>query len=87
MAKSNSLQAVLDAEAAVSPEAAQRSVESAYARPSREGTAMIGGHFPPAVKKQLRILAAEEDTTSQALLAEALDLLFAKKGKRLISDL
>jgi hypothetical protein len=33
------------------------------------------------VAKQLKLLAAEEETTVQALLGEALDLLFLKKGK------
>ncbi len=50
-------------------------------RPDRAGTVMIGGHFPRSVKQQLRMIAAEEDTTSQALLTEALNLLFVKKGK------
>ncbi len=44
-------------------------------------TVLVGGHFPPAVLKQLRIIAAEEGTTNQALLEEALNLLFVKKGK------
>jgi hypothetical protein len=42
---------------------------------------MIGGHFPPDVAKHLKILAAEEDTSVQSLLEEALDLLFVKKGR------
>jgi hypothetical protein len=33
------------------------------------------------VKRQLRILAADRDTTIQDLLAEALNDLFAKNGK------
>ncbi len=53
-------------------------------RPDREATVMIGGHFPKSVKQQLRMIAAEEDTTSQALLTEALNLLFIKKGKEQI---
>jgi len=52
---------------------------------SRSNTVLIGGHFPPEVSRQLRIIAAEEGTTNQALLQEALDLLFAKKGKKLIN--
>lgn len=55
--------------------------KSAYFRPSREGKANVTGYFPPAVKKQLRILAADRDTTIQDLLAEALNDLFAKHGK------
>ena len=50
-------------------------------------TVLVGGHFPPAVLKQLRIIAAEEGTTNQALLEEALNLLFAKKGKSKIESL
>ena len=50
-------------------------------------TVLVGGHFPPAVLKQLRIIAAEEGTTNQALLEEALDLLFLKKGKTKIESL
>ena len=50
-------------------------------RPGREGKANVTGYFPPAVKRQLRVLAAEEDTTIQALLGQALNDLFAKYGK------
>lgn len=54
---------------------------ASHPRPSRAGKRLIGGHFPPAIAKHLRILAAEEGTSVQALLEEALDLLFVKKGK------
>ena len=50
-------------------------------RPGREGKANVTGYFPPAVKRQLRVLAAEQDTTIQALLGQALNDLFAKYGK------
>ena len=55
--------------------------EKSFDRPSRRNTRLIGGHFKPELAKQLRILAAEEDTTIQALLEEAIDLLLAKKAK------
>jgi hypothetical protein len=55
--------------------------KSQHFRPSREGKSNVTGYFPPAVKKQLRILAADRDTTIQDLLAEALNDLFAKYGK------
>ena len=42
--------------------------KSPYFRPSREGKANVTGYFPPAVKKQLRILAADRDTTIQDLV-------------------
>ena len=56
-------------------EAAER---SPHYRPSRDGKSNVTGYFDPAVKRQLRILAAERDTTIQALLGEALNDLFAK---------
>jgi hypothetical protein len=56
-------------------------------RPSRTGTKLVAGHFEPKVARQLRIIAAEEDTTIQALLEEALDLLFVKKGRAHIKDI
>lgn len=55
--------------------------ERSHDRPSRRNTRLIGGHFRPELARQLRILAAEEDTTIQALLEEAIDLLLAKKAK------
>lgn len=60
------------------PETPSRS--AAY-RPSRDGKRFIGGYFEPKVAKQLKLLAAEDDTTVQDLVEEALNLLFVKKGK------
>lgn len=54
-------------------------------KPSK--TVLVGGHFAPEVLKQLRIIAAEDDTTNQALIGEALDLLFVKKGRGKIESL
>ena len=56
-----------------------------FYRPSRDGQKLIAGHFAPKVAKQLKLLAVEEDTTVQALLEQALDLLFVKKGKERVS--
>jgi len=42
---------------------------------------LVAGHFQPEVQRALRIMAAEEGTTVQALLAEALNMLFAKHHK------
>lgn len=86
MAKVNALQAVLDrAKAAGDPApspATPAETPAARAAPGgRQGTKLIGGHFAPEVSTQLRILAAEEGTTVQRLLAEALDDLFVKRGR------
>ena len=56
-------------------------------RPGRKGKSNVTGYFPPEVKKQLRLLAAEHDRTIQNLLAEALNDLFAKNGKPEIAPL
>ena len=48
---------------------------------------LVAGHFAPKVAKQLKLIAVEDDTTVQALLEEALDLLFAKKGRARIAEL
>jgi hypothetical protein len=71
---------------AKAPESAQKPPRNG-GRSSGAKTVLVGGHFPPAVLQQLRMIAAEEGTTNQALLAEALDLLFLKKGKARIERL
>jgi hypothetical protein len=92
----NSLQAVLEQQARGRAEVVPSTSSQAEAelralgapkfhRPSREGRRLIAGHFDPKVAKQLKLLAAEEETTVQALLEEALDLLFLKKGKGAIA--
>ena len=92
----NSLQAVLERQARSRAEVVPTTPSQAEAdrralgspkfhRPSREGRRLIAGHFDPKVAKQLKLLAAEEETTVQALLEEALDLLFLKKGKGAIA--
>ncbi|MXX77356.1 MAG: hypothetical protein F4210_12045 [Holophagales bacterium] len=50
-------------------------------RSGRAGKSNVTGYFDPDVKRQLRILAAEHDSTIQDLLGEALNELFAKHGK------
>jgi len=94
----NSLQAVLERQARELPDPPpaetpgapparkraekQESGAGKFYRASREGKRLIAGHFPPELAKQLKLLAAEEDTTIQALLEEALGLLFVKKGRK-----
>ena len=53
----------------------------AYQQPSRVGKKPVTGFFPPDVRKQLKLMTVEQDTTVQALMAEALNDLFAKYGK------
>ena len=88
--KPNSLQAVLDRQRVQADEPAHVDVPEERAHrpraPSRHGKRLIGGHFPASVARDLKILAAEEGTSVQALLEEALELLFVKKGKERVLD-
>jgi len=95
---SNSLQAVLnrvksettepDRKPEKKRQPAPKKVKSTKVQKTgRSHTVLIGGHFSPEVSKQLRIIAAEEGTTNQALLEQALNLLFTKKGKKRIAEL
>ena len=54
--------------------------------PSRIGKRAISGHFDPAVGRQLRILAAEKDRSTEDLLGEALNDLFRKYNKSAIAE-
>lgn len=63
------------AETAVAPRTPQ------HQPPSRTGKKTIAGHFDPAVSRQLRQLALEEDSSVQELLRQAINDLFEKKGK------
>ena len=90
----NSLQAILDHQKQPAPLEAPAKNEFTAAeskhpatKSNRKNTVLIGGHFAPNVAKQLSILAAEEETTKQELLTEALNLLFVKKGKERIKDI
>jgi hypothetical protein len=87
----NPLQAVLDRQlpketpapaAPAAPAPAEPGPAPAkFHRPVRDGRRFMGGHFDPNVLKQMKWLAVEEDTTTQKLLEEAIDLLFIKKGR------
>lgn len=59
---------------------------SRHARPSRASTKHVGGYFDPAVSKQLRQIALEEDSSVQALVGEALDMLFQSRRKPTIAS-
>jgi hypothetical protein len=56
-----------------------------YVAPARRGKKAVSGHFDPAVQKQLNQMALDEDSSVQALLREALNDLFAKRGKPTIA--
>lgn len=55
--------------------------------PSRSGRVLVGGHFAPEVQTALKVIAAEERTTVQALLAEGINTIFAKRRKPEIAQI
>ena len=54
--------------------------------PSRHGKVGLVSHHDPAVAQQLKVLAANERTTQQFLIAEALNLLFSDRDLPQIAD-
>lgn len=86
MSKKNTLQAMLDRvkntnQTTINSDKNSDKSSKKTSLSSRNGTKLIGGHFSPEVSAQLRIIAAEEDSTIQNLLGEAIDDLFIKKGR------
>jgi hypothetical protein len=46
----------------------------------REGRQFIAGHILPEAAKQFKLLAVQQDKTTQDMLVEAINDLFAKHG-------
>jgi hypothetical protein len=53
--------------------------------PSRAGKVIISAYFDPAVRQQLAIMAARQSKSQAALMAEALNMLFAQYGESQIA--
>lgn len=53
---------------------------------ARAGTRQLAGHFPIAICSAMKFLMAEEDTTMQALLDEAINDLLVKKGRTKLAN-
>lgn len=99
MAKRASLSSMVKAAAgAPAPVAAERRAPKPKAEPpeqapegakaeggSRAGRVVFGSYQTTETVKQTKLLAIEQDTTMQALMAEALNLLFQKYGKPTIA--
>jgi hypothetical protein len=49
-------------------------------QPSRVGHVLIGAYFPPAVRRELKLLALHEDKTFSDLFREALTDFLLKRG-------
>ena len=88
MPKPNPLSQALSRPAA--PPVAETQSQAATVRkgkpPSRQKTVLVAGHFSPQVQIALKVIAAEERTTLQALLAEGINTILAKRGKPEIAE-
>lgn len=91
MAKQNPLAQAINNRsqtAAVTTETAPvTSAKSPKGGSSREGRVLVGGFYAVEVQKALKILAAEEGSTVQALLAEGINTVLAKRGKPEIANM
>ena len=48
---------------------------------SRQGRRHVGAYVPPATARQLRVIAAQEDTSTQALIEQAIEMLFRSRSR------
>lgn len=67
-------------ETALPATAQTRNRTSAEAKPGRDGRQFIAAHVPPEAAKQFKFLAVQQEKTTQDLLSEAINDLFAKHG-------
>jgi hypothetical protein len=84
MRKTGALASALRSSGAIVPAADEPVplvVVAAKVQPSRIGTKPITVHFPEPVRRQLKMLAAEQGRNMDDLTAEALNLLFARYRK------
>ena len=49
-------------------------------KPGREGRQFIAAHVMPPAAKQFKLLVVQQDSTTQDMLVEAINDLFAKYG-------
>ncbi len=86
MPKQNPLMQGLEQKSPVRETTKPQLEKARAATPSRFGRVLVGGHFAPEVQTALKIVAAEERTTVQALLTEGINTIFAKRGKPEIAE-
>jgi len=70
---------------------AERKTQRTPLRPAvsvaHKSSVIVGGRFAPEVQTALKVIAAEERTTVQALLGEAINMVFAKRHKPEIAEI
>jgi len=84
------LKALVDepqAEPAAAPAAVTRNGAPKRERPDREGQRLIAAHVDGDTFKSFKILCAEQGATTQAMVSEAIELLFTKYHKPITAQL
>lgn len=71
---------------AVQPVEEQTTPQTPVKGKGRQGRQFIAAHVVPEAAKQFKLLAVQQDRTTQALLVEAINDLFAKYGLSRIAD-
>ncbi|MBC1184026.1 hypothetical protein HF680_15400 [Brevundimonas sp. WCHBH090558] len=61
--------------------AAESPAAAGQKKKARDGLKPVMGYYSPAVRRTLHQMALDDQTTIQALLGEAIDLLMRQKGK------
>lgn len=67
----------------------KRQKGSGYQAPaSREGKRFLGGYYDPEVAKELKIIAARDDSSIQDVVGKAIELFFRSKGiqRKVVGD-
>jgi hypothetical protein len=81
-AKKTTLSAALAAQAGKpQPGAATRAEPQPTKAKTAPATVLVGGHFPPTVRRTLKLLEADTGKRLNELLGEAINDLAAKYGK------
>ena len=70
---------------ASAPEVSEPKGKKPYAPPSRQGKVAFAVHVLPAVKAQVKVIAAEQGRTVESIWAEGMNHVFQKYGKKPIA--
>lgn len=72
-------------EAATAPAVTPKPARTTLLPPSRQGKRNLSAYIAAAAAKQLRLMAAEQDTSTQSLVEEALNDLFRKYNRSAVA--
>jgi hypothetical protein len=81
MPKSNPLSKALAEKKAKAKAAGAAPAPASNGNGEKSKRVMIGTHFSPQVQMEMKVICAQERITMQALLAEAINCVLAKRGR------